>query len=75
MLCLLVFSFKGGQHSRKGVTKEVEDMIADLLLKDKRNVLACRLSGGMKRKLRLVCSFIGTFKKSCRVMAVFKHHM
>jgi len=34
------------------VNDEVEAMIADLQLLDKRNIPASKLSGGMKRKLR-----------------------
>ena len=38
---------------------EVNRMIADLQLADKRNILAKKLSGGMKRKLSVGIALIG----------------
>ena len=37
------------------VKEEVEDMLDDLQLTDKKSTLSSQLSGGMKRKLRLIC--------------------
>ena len=39
-------------HGR--VKEEVENMLTDLHFQDKRNTIANNLSGGMKRKLRLI---------------------
>ena len=40
--------------NRDRVSSEVKAMIADLQLVDKAQIQACRLSGGMKRKLRYI---------------------
>ena len=37
--------------------EEVENMLDDLQLTDKKSTLSSQLSGGMKRKLRLICLF------------------
>jgi len=49
---VLTPSFPQGVWGTKRVNDEVEAMIADLQLLDKRNIPASKLSGGMKRKLR-----------------------
>jgi len=49
---LLTPSLPQGVWGTKRVNDEVEAMIADLQLLDKRNIPASKLSGGMKRKLR-----------------------
>ncbi|XP_063236956.1 phospholipid-transporting ATPase ABCA7-like isoform X2 [Bacillus rossius redtenbacheri] len=41
------------------VRREIEDMLWDLQLPDKRDTLAQHLSGGMQRKLSVAVSFIG----------------
>ncbi len=41
-----------GIHNRRQIKQEVDQMLEDLLLGDKGNIQASRLSGGMKRKLR-----------------------
>ena len=43
-----------GIFDRKRVRTEVDMMVEDLQLLDKRNIQSQRLSGGMKRKLRCV---------------------
>ena len=45
----------------KAVQKEADRMIEDMQLEDKRNTPSSNLSGGMKRKLRLVRSVIDNF--------------
>ena len=48
----LMSSFCQGVWDTERVKEEVAAMMADLQLLDKRNILANKLSGGMKRKLR-----------------------
>lgn len=48
-----------GIYNKKRVRKEVEDMIADLLLVGKSKIQSSRLSGGMKRKLSVGIALIG----------------
>lgn len=47
----------------KNVTEEAERMVEDLQLQDKKNTPSQKLSGGMKRKLRLSihCIFSNNF--------------
>lgn len=45
--------------SSENVNKEVNYVLEMLALKDKKNVLASSLSGGMKRKLALGIALIG----------------
>ena len=48
----MLIVFLKGVSNRNHVNSEVKAMIADLQLVDKAQIQACRLSGGMKRKLR-----------------------
>lgn len=42
-----------------GISAEVNTLIEDLLLKDKRRVKSMNLSGGMKRKLSVAIALVG----------------
>lgn len=46
-------------HPKEKTSLEINDMLIDLDLLDKRHSLACHLSGGMKRKLSIASAFIG----------------
>uniref|UniRef100_A0A914W7X7 ABC transporter domain-containing protein n=1 Tax=Plectus sambesii TaxID=2011161 RepID=A0A914W7X7_9BILA len=45
--------------SRKAADIEIDQMLLDVNLEDKRNELAANLSGGMKRRLSIAVAFIG----------------
>lgn len=53
---------KDGNIPMEQTEKEIDDILKDLDLFDKKNYPASKLSGGQKRKLCVACSFIGGSK-------------
>ena len=49
-----------GIHDRKIIKAEVDQMLSDMFLSDKRDTQASHLSGGMKRKLSVGIALIGS---------------
>ena len=53
---------KGAKGSRKEIDAQIDEILADIDLLDKKNYFAGNLSGGQKRKLCVAISFIGGSK-------------
>ena len=56
----IFYEFKGADKSNK--KKEIEKLLEDIGLTDKKKDLACTLSGGNKRKLSVAIALCGNSK-------------
>ena len=55
-ICLPMLHVQGATHG--GVVDEIDNLIDDLHLTDKKNTQSQSLSGGMKRKLRYILRIV-----------------